>query len=225
MKSIELHTYYEEDNCQYPSLSDMSCNRRIKNHKIPFIAVSNNFYGCTSHFNPNLRDEQQKAFGCPRYFFRFNFTSAIFDEPYAYIDWIQFTAVTFRRTCFMGFVSHNEWTSGPKFKDRVCPFVRVSEIEPSRFLLAYDNEDNVINVDVSFVALDPERLGDLVDDGVCLDFGDNMLRYNRKLYSVIDDRLESDNDGSDDDDDNDDDRIIDRSDNIISPAMLKFLKS
>ena len=44
----------------------------------------------------------------------------------------------------------------------------------------------------------------------------NMLRYNRKLFSLIDDRLESD---SDDDADN----VIDRSDNIISPAMLEYL--
>ena len=187
IKSIELRTTYEEDNKNYPTLSNMSSSRRKRNHRLPFIAISNNFYGCTSHYNPNLRNEQQKSFGCPRYFFRFNFTSAIFDEPYAYVDWIQFTAVTFQRTCFMGFVSQNEWSSGPRFRDGVCPFVKVSEMEPSRFVLAYDNEENALNVDVSFVALDPERLGDLVDDGVVLDFGDNILRYNRKLFSVIDD--------------------------------------
>jgi hypothetical protein len=205
----------------------MSTSRRIRNHRVPFIAVSNNFYGCTSHYNNHLRDEQQKSFGCPRYFFRFNFTSAIYDEPYAYVDWVQFTAVSFRRTCFMGFISHNEWKSGPAFRDKVCPFVRVSEIEPSRFVLAYDNESNTINVDVSFVALDPERLGELVDDGVVLDFGDNILRYNRKLFSVIDDRLENDVNDSVDDDDNDDDvdYLIDRSTNLISPAMLNFLNS
>ena len=101
----------------------------------------------------------------------------------------------------MGFISHNEWITGPLTRDKVCPYVRVSEIEPSRFLLAYDNEENPINVDVSFVALDPERLGDLVDDGVCLDFGDNILRYNRKLFSLIDDKLESDSEVSSDSDD------------------------
>ena len=86
IKSIELHTFYEEDNKKYPTLSNMSTSRRIRNHRVPFIAVSNSFYGCTSHYNNNLRDEQQKSFGCPRYFFRFNFTTAIFDEPYAYVD-------------------------------------------------------------------------------------------------------------------------------------------
>jgi hypothetical protein len=128
----------------------------------------------------------------------------------------------------MGFVSQNEWSSGPRFRDGVCPFVKVSEMEPSRFVLAYDNEENALNVDVSFVALDPERLGDLVDDGVVLDFGDNILRYNRKLFSVIDDKLENDSNVSssdDDDDDSDDDNIIDKSSNLISPAMLKFLNS
>ena len=47
-----------------------------------------------------------------------------------------------------------------------------------------------------------------------------MLRYNRKLFSLIDDRLESDSDMSSDDDA---DNVIDRSDNIISPAMLEYL--
>ena len=223
VKSLEIKTYYEDDFTQYPSLSDMACNRRIRNHRIPFIAVSNNFYGCTTHYNPNLRNEQQKSFGCPRYFFRFNFTSALFDEPYAFVDWVQFTAVSFRRTCFMGFVSNNEWRTGPSSRARVCPFVQVSEIEPSRFLLAYDNEDNVINIDVSFVALDPERLGDLVDHGSVMDFGDNILRYNRKLFSFIVDSLVEDSDESSESDD--DDHVINRSDNLISPAMMKFLKS
>ena len=50
----------------------------------------------------------------------------------------------------------------------------------------------------------------------------NMLRYNRKLFSLIDDRLESDSDVSTDSDD-DADNVIDRSDNIISPAMLEYL--
>ena len=49
-----------------------------------------------------------------------------------------------------------------------------------------------------------------------------MLRYNRKLFSLIDDRLESDSDVSSDSDD-DADNVIDRSDNIISPAMLEYL--
>ena len=49
-----------------------------------------------------------------------------------------------------------------------------------------------------------------------------MLRYNRKLFSLIDDRLESDSDMSSDSD-NDADNVIDRSDNIISPAMLEYL--
>ena len=56
-----------------------------------------------------------------------------------------------------------------------------------------------------------------------MDFGDNMLRYNKKLFSLIDDSLENDSDDSSDDDD--DIRLINRSDNLISPAMMKFLKS
>ena len=68
MKSIELKTFYEDDNSMYPTLYDMSCNKRKRTHRVPFIAVSNNFYGCTTHYNPNLRDIQQKSFGCPRYF-------------------------------------------------------------------------------------------------------------------------------------------------------------
>ena len=49
-----------------------------------------------------------------------------------------------------------------------------------------------------------------------------MLRYNRKLFSLIDDRLESDSAMSSDSDD-DADNVIYRSDNINSPAMLEYL--
>ena len=45
---------------------------------------------------------------------------------------------------------------------------------------------------------------------------------NWKLFSFINDSLEDD---SDDDSDDEDIRVIDRSENIISPAMMKFLKS
>ncbi len=46
--------------------------------------------------------------------------------------------------------------------------------------------------------------------------------HNRKFYSFIDDSLEDD---SDDDDNSDDVGVIDGSDNIISLAMMKILKS
>ena len=46
--------------------------------------------------------------------------------------------------------------------------------------------------------------------------------YNRKLFSFINVSQEDD---SDDDSDDEDIRVIDRSENIISPAMMKFLKS
>ena len=70
------HTVTTDRRPGYPTLQEMSLNRRFRKHQIPFIAVPYN-NGCTTSHNPNLSEQQRMSFGCPRYFFRLNFTSAI----------------------------------------------------------------------------------------------------------------------------------------------------
>ena len=60
----------------YPTLYEMSTNRRRRNNQIPFVAVPYN-NKATNSDNPNLAAQQKMSFGSPRYFFRLNCTSAI----------------------------------------------------------------------------------------------------------------------------------------------------
>jgi len=90
--------------------------------------------------------------------------------------------------------------------------VTLDDIVPSRFALAFDHI-----LDVAFVALDPERIGEAVDDGMMTDLGDNVLTY--KTNFTVNDRVnateeeeedvsvgeESDNSSVESDDDDDED--------------------
>jgi len=71
----------------------MAANRKGKRFRLPFLGTANNFDGSTTHYDNNLsQQEQNYSFGCPRYFFRFDFTSAINSIPIPYCDWVQFIA-------------------------------------------------------------------------------------------------------------------------------------
>ena len=65
-----------------------------------------------------------------------------------------------------------EWRNGPKAHHGIEPFVKLADVMPSRFVLAYDD-----NLEVAFLALDAERLGSIVNDGACKDVGDNTLAH------------------------------------------------
>lgn len=197
----------------------MAANRKGKRFRLPFIGTANNFDGCTTHYDNNLSQEQNYSFGCPRYFFRFDFTSAINSIPIAYCDWVQFIATKFTRTTFMGLLTYSEWTTGPIKRANVNPFISLDTILPSRFVLAYEKTDTFNHehqkLDVAFISLDIERLGDNTDDGCCSDFGDNKLRYLRQKGSFIDESYYDENC----------DMFINASSDIISYDMKRFLKS
>ena len=90
--------------------------------------------------------------------------------------------------------------------------VTLDDFVPSRFAIAFDHI-----LDVAFVALDPERIGEAVDDGMMTDLGDNVLTY--KTNFTVNDRVnateeeeedvsvgeESDNSSVESDDDDDED--------------------
>ena len=97
----------------------------------------------------------------------------------------------------MGHITHSEWTTGPITRPNVNPFISLDSILPSKFVLAYERTDKFLHshqkLDVAFVSLDTERLGENTDDGCCSDFGDNKLRYLRKKDSSIDDNCHDEN--------------------------------
>ena len=82
-------------------------------------------------------------------------------------------------------MSATEWTRGPNTsalpkKLKCNPFVSLDDFLPSRFALAYKT-----NLDISFLALDPERIGDtLMTSGEQTDLGDEVLTYRRKCTNM-----------------------------------------
>lgn len=68
-----------------------------------------------------------------------------------------------------------EWSDHPS----MSRFVAFSDLQPSRYALSYIKQPNprAYNVEVAFIALDSENLGELVDDRYHTDFGDNQFPY------------------------------------------------
>ena len=102
--------------------------------KVPIVGV-NRITGSTTWHNAAEKDNQRYAFGIPRWFCRFSFTSAISEVPFIYVSWIKFTIASATKTCFMGHISANEWNNGPFIQksDDINPFCSIDYIMPSRF--------------------------------------------------------------------------------------------
>jgi len=168
------------DKFSWHTYKDHAEGKKPKN-RMPFIAVARNV-GSTNHWEPKLADKQNYSFGVPSYFFRFNFTSAINDVPYSHVNWCHFTATNFHRCHFQGHMSEEEWTRGPNTSllpkvNKCNPYISLDEYIPSRFALTFKKVE--VNMEVSFLALDPERVGDsLISSGERTDLGDDILSYN-----------------------------------------------
>ena len=167
-----------------PGTYEEHANGKKHKNRMPFIGVNHNV-GSTLHDNPRHKDKQNKSFGVPRTFFRFNFTTALVDIPFAYVDWCCFTATNFHRCQFQGHITPTEWATGPNTKllqKRTNPFVCLDDFLPSRFALAYKD-----NLDIAFLALDPERIGDtLMCSGERTDLGDDVLMYKTNCTAMHD---------------------------------------
>ncbi len=105
------------------------------------------------------------------------FVLGIDNIPCAAVDWAKFTAVKHHRVCSIGVMTEQEWQQGP-----LCAhtnfnhFISVGELLPTRYCLAYD-EPQFQEVKCSFIALDPERLGEHLNDEFDQDFGDNQFPH------------------------------------------------
>ena len=171
IRSIAMKTYWKS-NSTYPTYQEMA-EDSTKKSKATFICVPHNV-GCTTISDLASMRLPNKSMGCPRYFFRFNFTSAIHEVPYAYVDWCSFQASRFTPTYYEGRMSNIEWTTGPSYKNGISPFVTIDVIAPSRFVLAYDGSD------VAFLSIDSERLGESNDDNCFNDLGNNVIAHNKE---------------------------------------------
>ena len=170
IKSVLVNTKYKQNIKHTPTYKDMEDKSNTTSRKIPFLAVPYNV-GTTSHFNPRHAQILKHSFGCPRYFFRLDLTSAITSVPYVYMDWCNFRAKEYSRTCFQGDLTEEEWLSGPKTNvANTCPFITLDDIIPSRFALAYNRFYNV-----AFLSLDPEQIIKTMECGKFNDFGDDLF--------------------------------------------------
>lgn len=157
----------------------------MKKHK----HANNAFLACSYRIGTHTGSSNM-SFGRPYCFFRLNFTSACVDTPTAMVDWVQYQCQDEGRSSCTGTMSINEWETGPKSPTDCNPFLSLDDIRPSRYALTYAKQlrRQQILMKVTFLALDPERIGDGVDDDMFQDFGDNILtQYLRKGNDVRDD--------------------------------------
>ena len=212
LKSVLFRCHYSSD-MDYPTYDIMSKHLNKTNHKVSFLGVRQNV-GCTTFTASEPRDDMQHSFGIPRFFFRFNLTSDISNQPYGYVNWSMFKIHRCHRSSFEGSMTRREWTTGPTTRHNINPFCYIEDVIPSRFALGFDVE----TLDCCFMAVDPERVGlhNIEVPQVC-DFGDNELDYMTRSGHVAnkcntepedenDDVCDDDSvDVANDDDDTDDD--------------------
>jgi hypothetical protein len=141
-----------------------------------FISTKYKVGGNTGH----LVGTPDQSFGRMKYFFRLDFTSGNVDKPTVFVDWAQLRCTSRTRTSSTGKMSMGEWTTGPQYNPDCNPFLSMQDVQPSRFALAYGPTITTgmrQHKRIGFLALDPERLGDNVEDSFTQDFGDNCLTF------------------------------------------------
>ena len=199
IKSVLFRCHFDVSN-KYPTYETTSSHLNKTNHKVSFLAIRDNVGSTTFAAQPT--PDMQHSFGVPRFFFRFNMTSAISQQPYGYVHWSRFKISKCYRTSFEGTMTRNEWSTGPIERPGISPFCYIEDVIPSRFALGFDSDA----LQFQFMAIDPERVGlqNIEVPQVC-DFGDNELDYMTRRGRVVDNNVDVLNDCADDDDNHDDD--------------------
>ena len=101
------------------------------------------------------------------------------------MKWVEFQATKFTRTCFKGNITREHWSADKQSNRKdINSFCALDELLPSRFILAHTT-----NLDVAFLSIDPERIGESTDDGRLTDMGDDLLYYKggRPIFTDEDD--------------------------------------
>ena len=206
MKGIRIHCSSIKDINKelkenvHETISNLIITSKLK---VPIVGI-NRETGSTNWHDNAERDNQRYAFGIPRWFCRFSFTSAINDVPFMFVSWIKFTMESVTKTCFIGHISANEWNLGPFIhkSDDINPFCSIDYIMPSRFdkkiylnkicfnyflflymlillfsicRFAMAYEDyNAINTEIGFLSLDPDRINEDMTGGSFTDLGEDF---------------------------------------------------
>jgi hypothetical protein len=124
-----------------------------------------------------------------------------------------------------------QWSPHPKLSS----YISFSDLQSSRFALSYIQESNpnAFSIQVAFIALDAENLGELVNDKYHTDFGDNKFPYYRgntnvrldykkfKVSEVDEDESDESDDESDGGSDIDEDEAINK---YIPHSILNYLR-
>ena len=142
----------------------------------------------------------QQFFGLPKYFFRFNFTSAVDNVPCCEVQWVSsFIIEKQSRNCCIGSIKKDEWEAWrPNIvnSSKVFPskFISFNDLLASRFCLSFIPPSNasVRDIEVAFMAIDSEKLGEDVNDSYHFNFGDNQFP------TFLSSRNESDDNDADD---------------------------
>jgi len=125
-------------------------------------------------------------------------------------------------------MAHWRCTSSPEEHPDVSSFISFSDLQPSRYALSYIEQPNerAYHVEVAFIAVDSENLGELDNDQYHKDFGDNKFPYFKGNTNVqIDfDKSQKDDDSADSDDEEEDSHAAATSniDKFIPPSIQQY---
>jgi hypothetical protein len=168
--------------------TDLSSNNRAKSS-----FISANLPIEVKNRSNKIVIEERQMFGRVKYMFRFTFTTGIDDIPVAAVDWANFRCDLEHRVCSIGMITEQEWNNGPTQNPIYKQYLPMDEIFPSRYSLAYD-ELRFGEVQCAFISLDPERVGDNLNDSSVQDFGDNKFPHFKGCASTVRAYLQTVND-------------------------------
>ena len=129
----------------------LPCTPEVLN--LPFVAYQ--------MLNPRKPPHMEVA--RPRYFFRFNWTSAISDVPFICCDHVKFQESRrdeYSNRLICGKLSDNEWNSGPLYTHvpGSSRFIELDLIELSRYAIGINPQYRNPWEKIAFIAVDPENL-------------------------------------------------------------------
>lgn len=160
-----------------------------------------------------------KHYGVPLYFFRASLTSAVEELPICCVQWIPFVLDEDSKTTTIGRIRFTDWQTWP-VNSNMNKFISFSELQPSRYALSFIPPTNMLFVEVAFISIDSENLGENSDAMYYHDFGDNMFPYfqgnsNLKLFDDFDEDKELAHE-----DQNDNSNSLK---SYIPPSIIEFL--
>ena len=152
------------------------------------------------------KENGKKYFGVVKYFFRLTYTSGVISVPICAIHWINFQIVKDSVNCSIGQIRLHWWNTLSIHEDSDInkkTFVSFNDLEPSRYALSYLPPPNMnpnCYIQMAFIALDSEKLGERPEDKIHVDFGDNKFPYYLGTAKTL--NLEVQNEQQDEEDEN-----------------------